>query len=103
MKSSTLPAEVAGQAAEQDPDGDGDQEVTMPDLERDARALDEAREHVAAQPVGAHGVMRQVREHLAQPQGVVFRFRQGPQQARRQVLRLQVRLLVGRRLVLDRW
>ena len=46
-------AEIAGDAAEEEPEGERHGDADEPDGERDARAVDDAREQVAPEPVGA--------------------------------------------------
>src|SRR5258707_13280980 len=44
---------IAGDAADDDAEGEADGDADEADGERDARAVEDAREHVAAEPVGA--------------------------------------------------
>src|SRR5882724_5737311 len=46
-------AVIAGDAADDDAEGEADGDADEADGERDARAVEDAREHVAAEPVGA--------------------------------------------------
>ncbi len=51
------PADVAGNQADHEPDGDADQRDREADEERDAGAIDHAAVDVAAEAVGAHAVL----------------------------------------------
>ena len=46
-------AVIAGQAADDDAEHEAERDADQADGQRDARAIDDARQHVAAEPVGA--------------------------------------------------
>ena len=53
-------AEIAGEPAERQPEDEGDDDADEADGQRDARAVDDAREQVAAELVGAEQEQRAV-------------------------------------------
>src|ERR1700724_648524 len=56
-------AVIAGDAANQDAEREADDDPDQPDRQRDPRAVDDARQQVAAEPVGAE------QEHLTARRG----------------------------------
>ena len=53
---SIAPAEVAGDAAEQQPERERDRDADQADRQRDLRAVEQPREHVAPERIGAEQV-----------------------------------------------
>ena len=51
-------AVIAGDAADDDAEREADRDADQADRQRDARAVDDARQHVAAEPVGAEQEQR---------------------------------------------